>query len=179
MIDRVGLSGCIIILPLLSACGSEQSQRRAENQIEANSSNNAATTEASPGNSTITPAIPAGALSGYVGKHPSDAVDGARFLDEPMVVKAVEANVPDAAVRKFIFGYDGPDAPIVAKAGRILAWGCERHNCGYHNWSIAITPNGASAEICYYRDKARPDGPSTWYLPNGRTEQRSGNCPSE
>ena len=118
-------------------------------------------------------------LSRYVGSHPSEALGGARFLDEPAVRAAIAETVPDPAVRRFIFSYDGPDAPIVLKDGRILAWGCERHNCGYHNWSVAITPDGSSAEICFYHDDDSADGPSTWYLPEGQTVQRPGNCPSD
>ena len=177
MIDRIGLGHDIAALLLLSACGGEPQQPATPNQSQMNAS---ATPEAAitdPGNAATPTAV--GPLSKYVGKHPSDTVDGTRFLDEPTVVKAVAASVPDAAVRKFVFDYNGPDAPIVAKADRILAWGCERHNCGYHNWSIAITSDGASADICYYRDKDRPDGTSTWYLPDGKTEKRPGNCPSE
>lgn len=177
MIDRIGLGHGIAALLLLSACGGESQQPAAPNHAETNASASPEAASADPGNTAIPTMV--GQLSKYVGKHPSDSVDGTRFLDEPMVVKAVEGAIPDTAVRKFIFGYKGPDAPIVAKAGRILAWGCERHNCGYHNWSIAITPDGASAEVCYYREQERPDGNSTWYLPAGKTEQRPGNCPSE
>lgn len=178
MIDRISLGQGIAALLLLSACGGEQSQRPTANQIETDPSGNAQAVNTGPNNMTAA-ATASGPLSKYVGKHPSDAVNGTRFLDEPMIVNAVAATVPDTAVRKFIFDYNGPDAPIVTKAGRILAWGCERHNCGYHNWSIAITPDGASAEVCYYREQERPDGNSTWYLPAGKTEQRPGNCPSE
>lgn len=178
MIDRIGLGGGIAILLLLSGCGGEQPAPSASESPAGNlSSGNVA--EASVGPDNTAAAAPDGPLSKYVGKHPSDSVDGTRFLDEPAVRKAVAASVPDAAVQKFVFGYDGPDAPIVAKAGRVLAWGCERHNCGYHNWSISITPDGASAEVCFYRNDDRPDGASTWYLPGGKREQRPGNCPSE
>jgi len=118
-------------------------------------------------------------LSTFVGKHPAESVDGTRFLDEPAVRAAVAATVADASVRDFVFNYNGPDAPIVSKDGRILAWGCERHNCGYHNWSIAITPDGANAEVCFYHDDDSADGPATWYLSGGKTEKRPGNCPSE
>ena len=119
-----------------------------------------------------------GPLSAYVGRHPSEKVAGVAFLAQPTVRAAVAAAVPDAKVRGFVFGYDGPDAPIVRKDGRILAWGCEAHNCGFHNWSVAITPDGSDAEVCFYRNDATADGPSTWYVA-GKTEQRPGNCPSE
>lgn len=121
----------------------------------------------------------AGVLVRYVGKHPSEPVGGKRFLDEPIVRSAVAATESDPKVRDFVFNYDGPDAPIVMKDGRILAWGCERHNCGYHNWSVSITPEGSSAEVCFYHNDDSADGPSTWYLPDGKTEKRPGNCPSD
>jgi hypothetical protein len=121
-----------------------------------------------------------GPLDAWVGKHPSEKVDGVTFLAQPSVKAAITATVPDAKVRDFVFGYNGPDAPIVKKdGGRILAWGCEAHNCGYHNWSVSITPDGASAEVCFYQNNAKPDGPSIWYVAGGKTEQRPDNCPSQ
>lgn len=177
MIDRIGLGAGIAVLLLLPACNAGQPKPVASGEPEANASaGNAAAVSAAPDNAA---AAVDGPLSKYVGKHPSDRVDGKRFLDEPAVRKAVAANVSDAAIQKFVFGYDGPDAPIVAKAGRVLAWGCERHNCGYHNWAISITPDGTSADVCFYRNADRPDGSSTWYLPGGTSERRQGNCPSE
>ena len=123
-------------------------------------------------------ARPTGFLARYVDMRPREVEDGRSFLGEPAVRKAV-AGVRDARVRDFILHYDGPDAPIAAKNGRILAWGCEAHNCGFHNWSVSITPDGSSAEVCYYEDDERPDGSATWYLPRGRTVKRAGNCPDE
>ena len=123
-------------------------------------------------------ARPTGFLARYVDMRPREVEDGRSFLGEPAVRRAVAA-VRDARVRDFILHYDGPDAPIAAKNGRILAWGCEAHNCGFHNWSVSITPDGSSAEVCYYEDDERPDGSATWYLPRGRTVKRAGNCPDE
>lgn len=170
---RSGLG--IAALLLASACGGQEVREPALNQAAEAGSNETAELNLS----IPAPAPTEGALSKYVGKHPSDEVDGGRFLDEATVKAAVAATVPHAAVRKFVFNYDGPDAPIVVKDGRILAWGCERHNCGYHNWAILITPDGASADVCYYDNDDRPDGPSTWYLQGAKTEQRAGSCPSE
>lgn len=127
------------------------------------------------------PASPpaAGLLSAYVGKYPFDKVEGRTFLDQPSVKAAVAATVGDAGVRKFVFTSNGPNAPIVLKDGRLLAWGCEAHNCGYHNWTIAITPDGGDAQVCFYHNDESAEGASTWYLPGGRTEKRAGNCPSD
>src|SRR5215213_6503483 len=92
----------------------------------------------------------------------------ATFLDQAAVRKAVETTVADPKICDFVFHYNGPDAPIVMKDGRVLAWGCERHNCGYHNWSVSITPDGSSAEVCFYHNDDSADGPATWYLPDGK-----------
>lgn len=172
----LGIGLATLLLP--AACGGNSDASRSEEA--ANASSDAAPAAASDtGNNAAADAGAGVDLSKYVGKHPSDAVDGTRFLDEPAVKAAVAASVPDPAVRNFVFNYNGPDAPIVAKDGRILAWGCERHNCGYHNWSVAITPDGTNAQVCFYHDDDSPDGPATWYLPRGKTETRPGNCPSD
>jgi hypothetical protein len=121
-----------------------------------------------------------GALARYVDLHPREVEDGRSFLGEPAVRQAIAANVRDAGVRNFIFHSDGPDAPIArTRGGRILAWGCEAHNCGFHNWAVSIAPDGSSAEVCYYHEDERPDGSATWYLRGGRTVKRAGNCPDE
>ena len=171
-----GLALAALLLPI--ACGKTSDEPRSGESASRSS-------EAAPiaGSNAIDNAAVADNarvdFSTYVGKHPAESVDGTRFLDEPAVKAAVAATVADASVRDFVFNYDGPDAPIVSKDGRILAWGCERHNCGYHNWSIAITPDGANAEICFYHNDDSADGPATWYLPGGKTEKRPGNCPSD
>jgi hypothetical protein len=121
-----------------------------------------------------------GALARYVDMHPREVEGGRSFLGEPVVRQAIAASVRDASVRNFIFHSDGPDAPIAkTRGGRLIAWGCEAHNCGFHNWAVSITPDGARAEVCYYHDDERPDGSATWYLPRGRTVKRAGNCPDQ
>ena len=118
-------------------------------------------------------------LARYVSWRPREREGGLSFLTEPAVRKAIAANVRDAQVRNFIYNYTGPDAPIALKDGKVLAWGCEARNCGFHNWAVAIRPDGSGAEVCYYHDDDQPDGSSTWYLPRGRTVKRDGNCPDE
>ncbi len=167
-------SGLMAALGLtITACsGGAGTGNNIENEATANSP--AAADNAIAGNVET-----AGPLDAWVGKHPSEKIEGITFLAQPSVKAAVTAAVSDAKVRDFVFGYDGPDAPIVKKAGRVLAWGCEKHNCGYHNWSVSITPDGSSAEVCFYQNDAKADGPSTWYVAAGKTELRPGNCPSQ
>jgi hypothetical protein len=167
---------------LLAACGGKMENVAGENGASGTAN---AVAPAAPGsdvkvnNDANFGESAGGPLTKYVGKHPSEAVDGTRFLDDPMVTKAVAATVSDPTIRNFVIHYNGPDAPIVLNDGRVLAWGCERHNCGYHNWSVAIIPDGSSAEVCFYHNDDSADGPATWYLPDGKTEKRSGNCPSD
>lgn len=157
------------------AAGNDAAQNDvASAPVSDNAVENAAGARATAGGDEAT-----GPLSAYIGKHPSEKLSGLTFLEQPQVKAAVEQTVPDAEVRDFIFHYNGPDAPIVAKAGRILAWGCERHNCGYHNWAVSVLPDGSSPEICFYHDDEHADGAAHWFLPGGKAETRSGNCPSE
>jgi len=117
------------------------------------------------------------ALGGYAGHYPFDAVGGVRFLDQPAVTRAVAALVPDAKVRAWVLGGDGPGTPIVDQAGTLLAWGCETHNCGGHDWTISIAPDGSGASVCYH-DAATMQERARWYLAPGRSEMRDGDCPS-
>ncbi|WEK00895.1 MAG: hypothetical protein P0Y59_04155 [Candidatus Sphingomonas phytovorans] len=169
-------SGVAMALGLaLSACGGAGMDGNAVDNAAANAAANLITAT-----DNVAAGGPApGVLDVWAGKHPSEKIDGVTFLGQPSVKAAVIAVVPSGKVRDFVFGYNGPDAPIVKKDGRLLAWGCEAHNCGYHNWSIAITPDGSNAEVCFYQDDAKADGPSTWYVAGGKTEQRPGNCPSQ
>jgi hypothetical protein len=141
------------------------------------------TTDADPGPATepdVTPVKNAvEATRSGIDRRPRESEGGLSFLAEPAVRRAVAA-VRDAQVREFIRNYNGPDAPIAQrKDGRLIAWGCEARNCGFHNWAVAIRPDGSGAEICYYHDDDDPDGTSTWYLAGGRTVKRAGNCPDE
>ncbi|MGY4396277.1 hypothetical protein ACVWZA_001450 [Sphingomonas sp. UYAg733] len=167
-------SGLIAALGLtITACsGGAGTGNKVEGEAAANS-------PAASDNVILGNVATAGPLNAWIGKHPSDKIDDTIFLAQPSVKAAVMAAVSDAKVRDFVFGYNGPDAPIVKKDGRILAWGCEKHNCGYHNWSVSITPDGSSAEVCFYQNNAKADGPSIWYVAGGKTEERPGNCPSQ
>lgn len=121
-------------------------------------------------------AAAAGPLSAYVGRLPSDEVAGVTFLANPLVQRAVEAAVADAEVRRWVLRADVTSNPIAARDGRLIATGCEAHNCGPRHWSILIDPAGTSAEICYARntDLTR----SAWYVGGRPAEERAGDCPT-
>ena len=113
-------------------------------------------------------------LSRYVGKYPFDLVAGTRFVDEPAVRSAVAKVLPDAGVRDIVLSRDATANPVAEWDGRILSWACEAHNCGPHNWAIAITPDGHDAAVCYYDADAHV---SRWYPADYRAPASDG-CPS-
>ena len=127
------------------------------------------------------PAAPAIDLSDHVGRYPPDVVDGAAFFAVPAVRAAVEAAVPDAEVRGWIFDKAGPQSPIALVGDRLSSFGCETHNCGDHNWVVLIDKAATKAEVCY-RDAetmvGAMAGQSRWYAA-GKAEMRPGECPSE
>ncbi|TPG41366.1 hypothetical protein EAH79_09855 [Sphingomonas koreensis] len=124
-------------------------------------------------------AIPAvrESLSGYIGKYPFDAVDGVTFLANPAVTHVVDTLAPGPAVRALVLAGDGPGAPIAAIGGKLAAWGCETHNCGDHNWTILIAPDGGQGQLCYH-DAAAMHDQSRWYVAADKAEMRDGGCPS-
>ncbi|KQT31820.1 hypothetical protein ASG29_07890 [Sphingomonas sp. Leaf412] len=121
-----------------------------------------------------TPSATAASLDRYVDRYPLDDVAGKSFLAEPRVAALVEGVVPDREVRARVLDRDVTATPIVLRDGRILSHGCEPHNCGAHNWTIAIRPDGAGGAVCYY-DQDRNVG--RWY-PEGAGAPVVDGCPS-
>lgn len=161
LIALVGLAGC--------------TAQPSDNQNIAANATAAITDAPAPENRSAGAVVRASApLARYVGKYPFDKVDGASFLDLPIVRTAVAGAVPDAGIRDWIFEKAGPQAPIAMVDGKVAAWGCEAHNCGAHQWTVLIAADGADAEVCYL-----PDGAETpdWYA-HGTKEARTDICPS-
>ncbi|MGQ0589630.1 MAG: hypothetical protein ACT4N8_08885 [Sphingosinicella sp.] len=162
----------LMLTGFLAACGGEATQ--IAGNAAAVSGNEATANEAAPapeGNA----AQGSGPLSVYVGHPTNTPVDGVIFTDHPLVRRAVEAAVSDAAVRGRVLS-EGTAAPIALRDGRLVAHACEPHNCGPHNWTILIDPAGTSAEICYAVDSIGER--ATWYAAGRVAEERPGACPS-
>lgn len=114
-------------------------------------------------------------LAAYVGKYPFDAVNGVAWNDHPAVKAGLAATVTDARVRTTIETLDGPSAPIEMRDGKLVAWACEAHNCGPHQWAVLVAPAGGATDVCYY-DEAVDSGRAHWFLAAGGEEWRDGNC---
>ena len=93
---------------------------------------------------------------------------------EPQVREAVAAVVPDKAVRALVLGSDVTATPIALVEGKLVAFGCEPHNCGPHNWAVAIRPDGTGAAVCLYDQDRRV---ARWYPEKAGPAPVNG-CPS-
>lgn len=114
-------------------------------------------------------------LTAYVGHYPNEAVSGVTFYNRTEVADALNRAVGDQAVRSRIVATDAVSTPIVLTGGRLLAHGCEPHNCGDHDWTLLVTPDGEKAEACHH-DAETMGNTSRWYR-GGAPETRPGDCP--
>jgi hypothetical protein len=172
----------ILAVPLLAVACSQAPGNNSSATANAAASANE-TAPAAPANSAAAESAPAnaaapaaaGPLSAYVGKTTYDPVDGTAFVDRPEVRAAVDALVPDAAARRWILSRDTTQSPIAMQSGKLYSSACEPHNCGPHQWTILIAPDGSSAEICYHDDRQDP-AHSRWYAAGRAPETRPGYC---
>ncbi|WP_157218805.1 hypothetical protein [Flavisphingomonas formosensis] len=120
-----------------------------------------------------------GDLGAYVGHYPFDKVGGVSFIENPKVKAAIARTVTDKAILRWVTDPDaGPSDTIYRKDGKIAAWSCQQHNCGDHNWTLLVDPDGAKAALCYH-DAEKSGGGSLWYpAGGGEPEKRDGDCPA-
>lgn len=131
---------------------------------------------AAPATDAVAPAPAADTgLAAYVGKYPFDKVDGVAWNDHPAVKAGIAATVKDAKLRQTIETLAGPAAPIETHEGKVVAWACETHNCGAHQWSVLVDPATGATDVCYY-DEAVDSDRAHWFLAAGAEEWRDGNC---
>ena len=118
-------------------------------------------------------AAPEGELAPYVGKTIFEPVGGGAFADNEQVINALRIAVRSEEPRAWVLRRDTEQRPIVMQGNRLLAYGCERGNCGARNWAILIDPLGAMAEVCYFAG-----GRARWYAGGRHAEERPGGCPT-
>ncbi len=134
----------------------------------------AATPTPTPSASPSATASATATLTRYVGSYPSDTVGTTSFLSDPAVRAAVAAAVADPGIRERVLDAEATATPIALVEGRVLSYACEPHNCGPHNWAIAVTPDAKTAAVCYYDQDAQE---ARWY-PQGAGPNPQGGCPS-
>lgn len=162
----------------LSACnGSKDTANRLEEAGNSLSSaaDNVQNAAAQVGNAANAVHAAVSGVARYVGKYPFDKVDGKSWNSDPAIIAAINAAVTDAKVRALVLEGDGPSSPITQKDGKVIAWACQAHNCGPHNWTTIVDPVSGAAEICYVDDETAP-GKTRWFR-NGKEEIKSDPCP--
>lgn len=162
----------ILPLALLAACGTQPETVVNNDALAVNTGN--ATGGGQPeaviaDNATVTPDKPAASLTVYEGKYPYDEVAGRTFVQTDAVKAAIAASGADAKVRSWLNNSTGPASPIVLEDGKLVMNECQTHNCGDHNWTIAIAPDGTGAEICYY--DAELSRSPRWFVDGKATER--------
>lgn len=140
-----GVSATLLMLAGCGGGGKDSAENAAVNEA-ANRADATVSNAASPA------AVPD--FSRYVGKYPFDKVDGHSWNDDPAVIAAITAAIPDAKIRDWVLEGEGPASPITTFDGHILSWACEAHNCGPHNWTTIIDPKTGAAEVCYVEEEA-------------------------
>jgi len=153
----------------LAACGQSSDKQGADN-----SDAMAPAPRQEPATASATPPEDTG-LAAYVGKYPFDKVNGVAWSDHPAVKAGLAATVTDPRIRETIATRAGPSAPIERHEGKVMAWACEAHNCGPHQWAVLIDPATGATDACYY-DEAVDSGRAHWFLAAGKEEWRDGNC---
>ncbi|MBC7985068.1 MAG: hypothetical protein H7X93_00120 [Sphingomonadaceae bacterium] len=112
-------------------------------------------------------------LARYVGLYPWDRVSGVRFMDHPLVRRAVRNAAPNGAIVDQIFE-DATAGEIVVNGMLVLASGCQPHYCSMHNWSIVIGRRAQAHFICY-----KPDGQRARWYRRHRVVASGETCPFE
>lgn len=88
-------------------------------------------------------------LAAYVGKYPSNKVVGVSLYNHPKFRSLIIGTAPNLAVRTTVLT-PGVETPVERQGALLVARMCEPHNCGDHQWTVAIlSPNGPAA-ICYH-----------------------------
>jgi hypothetical protein len=153
---------------LLAACGSQTSTTTTTTNNSTVETTNAVVTDdnamvagAAETDNATAPAT-TGSLAAYEGKQPFDKVAGKTFTETDTVKAAIAASGANAQVRGWLANTDGPAGPIVVANGKLSMTECQAHNCGDHNWMIAIAPDGTKPEICYY--DAQVSKKPSWFI---------------
>jgi hypothetical protein len=111
-------------------------------------------------------------LSAYVGKYPSGKVERVSLYNHPKFRSLVSAAAPNHRIRATILT-SGVESPVERQGALLVAQMCEPHNCGDHQWTVAIlAPNGPAA-ICYH-DEDLMDEEGRWFIGGVLVERTSG-----
>lgn len=121
-------------------------------------------------------------LKRWIGKYPTDTLNGRTFYQEPALLAALTPLLSRAQLQELT--NPGPTGPILDVDGRIALWSCRKDDCGDVNQAIVIDPAKATTVVCFHDQVV--DGPGVrWFaadLPGGQKAARTGTaagCPAD
>jgi hypothetical protein len=118
-------------------------------------------------------------LSAYVGKHPTEPVQGVTFFQHPDVRAAIVASGVDRDIQKSIV-FDGNVVGVAtATRGRLLLHGYDPAGAGSTNWAILMIPDGSKAAVCYSTGIVGYEKGADWYFEGDVAFTLYTPCPSE
>ncbi len=116
-------------------------------------------------------------LRAWVGKYPYDKIGGHQFFSYPGLPAAVKRALGAKADRQMA-KVRGPEVPVVAVDGWVVAHRCQAHDCGDKNVSVLVHVASGRVLVCWLHAPDRAD--ARWYEA-GKPPKRDPNqgCPSE
>lgn len=88
-------------------------------------------------------------LRAYLGKHPTEPIQGVSFFHHPDVRAAIIASGVDRDIQKSIFFDDNVVGVVTETRGRLLLHGYDPAGAGSTNWAILMIPDSGKAAVCY------------------------------
>lgn len=116
-------------------------------------------------------------LRAWVGKYPSQPIDGQRFFTYPGLRPAMRRALgPRAWAHVKLIR--GPEVPVVAVRGWVVAYRCQAHDCGDVNMAVAVRVARGLVLVCWRDAPAQPD--AHWYRAGRRPRRDRGHgCPGD
>ena len=116
-------------------------------------------------------------LRAWVGKYPYDQIGGRQFFTHagmPAAMRRALGNKDDRRVAKV----RGPEVPVVAVDGWVVAHRCQAHDCGNKNVSVLVHVASGRVLVCWLNAPHR--SAARWYEAGKPTKRDPGQgCPSE
>ncbi len=116
-------------------------------------------------------------LRAWVGKYPYDKIGGRQFFTYPGLPAAMQRALGKKDDRR-VAKMQGPEVPVVATGGWIVAHRCQAHNCGDKNMSVLVHVASGRVLVCWLNAPTRSS--ARWYEAGAAPKRDPGQgCPSE
>lgn len=118
-------------------------------------------------------------LRAYLGKHPTEPVQGVTFFQHPDVRAAIIASGVDRDIQKAIVFDDNVVGVVTETRGRLLLHGYDPAGAGSTNWAILMVPGTRKAAVCYSTGIVGYEKGADWYYEGDLAFTLYTPCPSE